>query len=162
MDPDQISESRIELLHPAIRQDVKDSIFILAERNIKIRIVQGLRTFEEQNSLYAQGRTLPGNIVTNAKGGESYHNYGLAIDFCIVEADGSISWDMNEKDSSGDIIPIWKQVTDLFGMKGFNWGGYWKFKDNPHLEKTFGFSFIQLQQKISAGRVDQNKYVLLT
>ncbi len=160
IDEDAVSLQRIELLHPAIIQDVKDSLFILSERNIKIRIVQGFRSFADQDKIYAQGRTLTGAIVSNAKGGESYHNYGLAIDFCIVHEDGSISWDMNEQDANH--IAIWKQVTDLFGMKGFAWGGVWKFKDNPHLEKTFGFTFIQLQQKISAGRVDANGFVLLT
>ena len=73
-----ISLHRANLLHPAIRQEVIDTIGKIENNNfpstIKIRIVQSLRTIEEQNELFAQGRTKPGKIVTNAKGGSSYHN----------------------------------------------------------------------------------------
>jgi len=77
---DAVTNSRILLLHPKIRQasinfinDVED------EFGIQLRIIQGYRTIDEQNLLYAQGRTLPGKKVTWVKGGYSYHNYGLAI-----------------------------------------------------------------------------------
>ena len=84
---DKITEERIKLLHPK----VKDEVFsIIEEANkllipgVEVRIVQGLRTIDEQNALYAQGRTKPGKKVTNAKGGQSYHNYGLAVDIYPV------------------------------------------------------------------------------
>ena len=62
----------------ALRRVVAD----LASQGVIVEIVQGLRTFAEQDALYAQGRTGPGAIVTQARGGESNHNYGLAADLC--------------------------------------------------------------------------------
>ena len=55
-------------------------------------VVQGRRTIAEQNSLYAQGRTAPGNIVTNAQGGSSAHNFGLAVDMVPIK-DNTLWWD---------------------------------------------------------------------
>lgn len=157
---DKSTQDKIALLHPSIRNEVADTIFNIGQKGVIIRIPQGFRSFEEQDALYAKGRTLPGPIVTNAKGGQSYHNYGLAIDFCLLHKDGTISWDMKE-DMNEDHINDWQEVIDAFGLKGFNSGMYWKFKDNPHLEKTFGYSFIQLLQKYNAGKVDEHKYVIL-
>jgi len=59
-----------------------------------LRFTHTLRTHAEQDKLYAQGRTVKGSIVTNARGGQSYHNYGLAIDICLLSKDGTkVSWD---------------------------------------------------------------------
>ncbi|MFB4163977.1 M15 family metallopeptidase [Alteribacillus sp. JSM 102045] len=59
------------------------------------------RFVEEQNNLFAQGRSEHGNVVTNAEGGESYHNYGLAIDFALENDNGEITWD-TEYDGNGN------------------------------------------------------------
>jgi hypothetical protein len=92
---------------------------------IQLRVAQALRTVAEQNELYAQGRTKPGKIVTNAKGGESNHNSGLAIDVFIVNCDRTI--DLNSK------VP--PDVVKIANEEGFEWGGDWKkFKDYPHFE----------------------------
>lgn len=138
---DAISYTRALELHPAIRTEVIDTITQLEmfsfPENVSIRIVQGLRTIETQNKLYAQGRTAPGKIVTNAKGGSSYHNYGLAIDFCILY-DGKLSWDLI-RDFDHDNVKDWQEVVNAFEAKGFEWGGEWKsLKDYPHIQKTFG------------------------
>jgi peptidoglycan L-alanyl-D-glutamate endopeptidase CwlK len=61
------------------------------KRESLIRVVQGLRSWTEQDALYAMGRTAPGKIVTNVKGGYSYHNYGMAVD-CVPSIHGSTSW----------------------------------------------------------------------
>src|SRR5205814_6706568 len=84
---DAISIQRANQLHPRLRDEVAsiiDAIELTWPPNMKVRIVQGLRTIDEQNALYAQGRTKDGQIVTNAKGGSSYHNYGLAFDFAVM------------------------------------------------------------------------------
>jgi len=86
------------------------------------RISQGLRTNEEQNALYAQGRTKKGNIVTKAKGGESWHNYGLAIDLCFINQDGSI--DFNVPERVGNMAKEFK----------LEWGAKWSFPDKPHFQ----------------------------
>ncbi|WP_348622996.1 M15 family metallopeptidase [Paenibacillus peoriae] len=108
---------------------------------VPIVITQGLRTIDEQNGLYAQGRTKPGQIVTNARGGYSYHNFGVAIDFALLLPDGkNVSWDM-KRDGDGDGIADWDEVVAEAKRIGWNWGGDWRsFKDYPHFEMTFGLS----------------------
>lgn len=144
---DAVSISRVRLLHPAIRDEVGELIGKVELNNsFVIRIVQGLRTIDEQNALYAQGRTKPGQIITNAKGGSSYHNYGLAIDFCILY-NGKISWDTNF-DEDKDGVKDWQEVVGMFKNNGYTWGGDWKtIVDNPHLEKTFGYNWRTLLDK---------------
>ncbi|WP_051424674.1 M15 family metallopeptidase [Paenibacillus graminis] len=109
-------------------------------------ITQGLRTIAKQDALYAQGRTKPGPIVTNARGGHSYHNYGLAIDFALLQPDGrNVSWDMN-RDGNGDRVADWKGVVQQAKALGFEWGGDWtSIKDYPHFQMTFGLVLSALR-----------------
>lgn len=154
---DATSLQRVNLLHPKVRQEVLQTISTLEDDHfppsVKVRIVQGLRTIDEQNALYAQGRTKAGHIVTNAKGGSSYHNYGTAIDFCILyDKDGNgsfeaLSWDLNY-DFDKDGIKDWQEVVKAFKAIGWEWGGDWKsITDSPHLQKTFGYTWKQLLDK---------------
>lgn len=156
---DTISLDRCKLLHPKVSQEVIDAI-TKAEQGfpatMKIRVVQGLRTIAEQNALYAKGRTAPGQKVTNAKGGSSYHNYGLAIDFAIMhDKDGNgsfeeLSWD-TALDFDRDGIIDWQEVVKQFETLGWQWGGTFRtFKDYPHIQKSFGYSVKQLLAKVNA------------
>jgi len=159
---DSVSLQRAQLLHPAIRQQVIDTITeIESKSQFVVRIVQGLRTVEEQDDLYAQGRTKPGPIVTKAKGGSSFHNYGLAIDFALLY-DGKLSWDLNT-DFDHDNVKDWQEVVDAFKAKGFSWGGEWKsLKDYPHLEKTFGLNWHDCFYKYAhSDFIDGTKYIRL-
>src|ERR1044072_99413 len=150
---DKKSIPRAAQLHPAVRDEVVvliDKVEAGFPPNIAVRIVQGLRTIEEQNALYAKGRTAPGSIVTNAKGGSSYHNYGLAIDFAIlIDKDGNgtydeLSWDI-KKDNDKDGIADWLEVVKVFESAGWEWGGKWaSIKDYPHVQKTFGHKWQTL------------------
>lgn len=147
MDP--VTSDRISLLHPAIGTEVYELISLadgLISKAITIRIVQGLRTFEEQDNLFAQGRTRPGKIITQAKAGQSFHNYGLAFDFCFLVNGKELNWD-TEKDFDGDQIPDWFEVVKVFEKEGYEWGGEWKFKDYPHLQKTFSHTWKDLLEK---------------
>lgn len=135
---DQISIERINSLHPIIRSEVL-GLYIQASslmpKGTIIRITQGFRSIAYQNSLYAQGRTTPGKIVTNAKGGRSYHNYGLAFDFCLIK-EGKVSW---------SVYQCWMDVVNTFKAAEYGWGGDFKsIRDYPHLEKTFGYTTQQL------------------
>jgi peptidoglycan L-alanyl-D-glutamate endopeptidase CwlK len=168
---DKVSEQRVALLHPSVRAEVK-KLIEQAElgfpASMAVRIVQGLRTIKEQNDLYAQGRTKPGKIVTNAKGGSSFHNYGLAIDFAILtDKDGNgtfedLSWDIkrdNDKDGTAD----WLEVVKAFEASGWEWGGKWSsIKDYPHLQKTFGFTWRELLQKHNLGDLKDGYVSLIT
>lgn len=146
---DKISYDRIEKLHPNLREEAKlilEEVEAALTGKGTIRITQGLRTIAEQNELYAQGRTKPGKIVTNAKGGSSYHNYGLAVDFVLL-VDGKISWDM-KSDWDGDKVADWMEVVKIFEKYGWEWGGNWKtLKDYPHFQKTFGYKIGDLKIK---------------
>lgn len=125
---DQISTVRLSLLHPKARDTFKTFIEQAETAlNTTLRITQGLRTIEEQNALYAQGRTKPGKVVTNAKGGSSYHNYGLAID--VVElVNGQPNWHF-------DYVQL-KPFADKLGIV---WGGTFRsIVDKPHFEISFG------------------------
>ncbi|MMZ43491.1 Peptidoglycan L-alanyl-D-glutamate endopeptidase CwlK precursor [compost metagenome] len=140
------SEKRVALLNPAVAAATRKLIENCYRRGVMITIVQGLRTIAEQNALYNQGRFgNPGPKVTNAKGGTSYHNYGLAIDFALLRPDGkNVSWNTKEdmdKDGKAD----WMEVVEEAKKLGFKWGGDFKsIVDMPHFEMSFGLSTKQL------------------
>lgn len=147
---DSISLERIEKLHPKIREEVKlivEAADKVLTGRAQVRIVQALRTFEEQNAFYAQGRTKPGPKVTKAKGGQSYHNYGLAVDFALLIDGKEISWN-TVKDYDEDSIADWMEVVKIFESHGYKWGK--AFNDLPHLEKSFGYSYKDLLKKYNA------------
>ena len=152
---DKYSIERIALLHPKARPIF--TAFIEECENtfgITLRITMGLRTIEQQNALYAQGRNgNSGKIVTDAKGGTSYHNYGLAIDLCeMVNNDTEVAWNYDMK----TLLPI--------ALKhGEEWGGTWiHIKDYPHFELRFGFKedCSDLLELVNQGKIDNNGYVI--
>jgi len=151
MDP--VNQKFIDKLHPSIRTAtmiaVTSAQAALTGR-AQPRITFGLRTFEEQQALYDQGRTKPGQKVTNAKPGQSYHNYGLAIDVALLIDGKELSWDTG-KDWDGDKQSDWMEVVAAFKKAGFAWGGDWRtFKDMPHFEMTFGHDWRELLAKHEA------------
>lgn len=163
---DKVTIERVAQLHPKIRDKFAagiDSAETKLGQYIAVRVVQGFRTFAEQGALYALGRTLKGSnakpghpmgdIVTKAKAGQGFHNYGLAIDFAILydkDKNGtfeSLSWDeVADLDRDGE--SDWREVVDVFKALGFEWGGDWKsIKDDPHIQFTFGYTWQQLLAK---------------
>jgi peptidoglycan L-alanyl-D-glutamate endopeptidase CwlK len=93
---------------------------------VTIRISEALRSWGEQDRLYAQGRTVPGAIRTNARGGESFHNFGLAFDIVLLDA-GRITWNARH--------PGWRIAGEIGTGLELMWGGSWKsIKDMPHFE----------------------------
>ena len=136
------NEKKVEKLHPKIRCSVRDFINDSErELGIKLIIVQGLRTYEEQNKLYAKGRTASGSIVTKAKGGQSNHNFGVAIDVFPLHEDGKLHMADDKKN-----IRLLKKVAPIGKRHGFKWGGDWtSFKDYPHFENMYGKTLSQLR-----------------
>jgi peptidoglycan LD-endopeptidase CwlK len=107
----------------------------------EMRITEAFRSKEEQDELYAKGRTTAGPKVTNAPGGKSMHNYGLAVDFALFTRDGKKAvWDTKsdfDKDGKAD----WMEVVEEAKKLGFAWGGDWKsMVDNPHFQMTAGLT----------------------
>ncbi|MEN4759530.1 M15 family metallopeptidase [Chryseobacterium sp. C39-AII1] len=135
---DKVTLQRIEKLHPYVREEVKQIIKECDKAltgRAKIRITQGWRSFEEQEKLYAIGRITSGKKVTNAKAGQSIHNYGFAVDMCLIIDGKTASWD-TAKDWDNDGIADWYECVKIFAKHGWDWGGNWKtFKDLPHFEK---------------------------
>ncbi len=158
---DKISEKRVALLHPKIKDEVKQLIEkaeSIVDDNLAIRVVQGLRTIDEQNKIFNQPHDGIDNdgdgkiderdeFVSKAKGGASYHNYGLAIDICWLfkQPDGTYKYDESKSWKTG---PNFFKVIKIFKEAGYTWGGDWKtIIDTPHFEKTFGLSWKQLYAK---------------
>lgn len=134
-----------EALHPVVQENKVELVDRAAEKGIAVVITDGHRSVSEQDMLYEQGRSEEGSIVTYAEGGESYHNYGLAIDFAIKTKDGRVVWDMNY-DGNNNGTSDWMEVVEVAEDLGFTWGGDWKnFKDYPHLQMDFGLTIRELQ-----------------
>jgi peptidoglycan L-alanyl-D-glutamate endopeptidase CwlK len=149
---DQVTLDRIKLLHPSLikeGEEIYKAICTALKGKAICRFAYTLRTNVEQDGLYAKGRTISGKIVTNAKGGYSYHNYGLAVDIVLLkdkDGNGSFetaSWETNV-DFDGDGVFDWIEVVNIFKSYGWEWGGDWKFTDNPHFQKTLGKNIQQL------------------
>lgn len=152
---------RINLLHPKVREEVLELYYTITRAltgRCYCRFAYTLRTFAEQDGLYAQGRTKPGRIVTNARGGYSYHNYGLAIDIVLIKDGKEAIWD-TKGDYDGDGRSDWQEVVTIFKQYGWEWGGDWRFVDAPHFQKTFGYSVKQLLDMKIKNKVDANGFV---
>jgi D-alanyl-D-alanine carboxypeptidase len=140
------STDQISTLHPKLRAialEAYNEAVAATPEGVHPIITQGYRTFAESDKLYAQGRTTPGDIVTNAPAGKSWHNYGLAVDFALV-INGNAEWNQND--------PNWMTVVDIFKKHGFTWGGNFPgtFKDYPHLEMQMGQTLSGLMAKHEA------------
>lgn len=137
------------LLFPEFRTRLDEFERLLAIEHLPFYLFMGLRSFKEQNDLYSQGRTKPGNIVTNARGGDSFHNYGLGADYVLdgqIEKPG-IQWSWETKaDLNADGRNDWMQMGELAERCGLKWGGRWKkFPDLPHVEFS-GFTIQELKE----------------
>lgn len=121
---DARSEKTIATLLPEVQPFARALVHKAAANGVTIKILSGLRTYDEQNALYAQGRTTPGNKVTNAKGGFSNHNFGIAFDVGVFEGTKYLGES-----------PKYKAVGVLGMELGLEWGGNWKtIVDQPHYQ----------------------------
>lgn len=147
---DKTTKDKITIAHPKVRKELEDIVEYINTNLLigeaKVRIISTLRTWKEQEELYAQGRTKPGPKVTNAKAGDSIHNYALAFDMVLIINGREASWDV-KKDWDKDKQSDWMEVVVYCKSKGWRWGGdFVSFVDMPHFEKTFGNSVKQLKE----------------
>ncbi|HVI07001.1 MAG TPA: M15 family metallopeptidase [Candidatus Binatia bacterium] len=91
-----------------------------------LQVAQALRTWSEQDALYAEGRTEPGKEVTKARGGWSAHNFGYAVDLVPEEIEpGQADWNLKH--------PVWQKMLQVAPTVGLAEGAQWRsFPDNPH------------------------------
>jgi peptidoglycan L-alanyl-D-glutamate endopeptidase CwlK len=147
---DEHTNTRINELHPNIRRDFAKAINEIENKHgLKVRLTDGYRSIEEQNNLYAKGRSEPGQIVTNAEGGQSYHNYGLAGDVVAIKN--------GQPDYSKSTYQ--KYIYPIFQKYGFKWGG--SFGDYPHFYKDYGYDWEELQAKVVNDQVYKKSYPLV-
>jgi peptidoglycan L-alanyl-D-glutamate endopeptidase CwlK len=147
---------RLAELHPKFAARVEKLLAHLESEGYPLLITQGLRTWEAQDKLYAQGRTAPGKIVTKARGGYSHHNFGLAVDLCpsFNAEDTEVrrgedigqgsSPDLPQRSSAPSALktteldwnvshPAWQKLLAAAPAFGLAEGARWRtFPDTPH------------------------------
>jgi len=132
-----INSRKIDDLHPLVQKKCLDFIHECKKQGIDVIITSTYRDGESQNALYAQGRTKPGKKVTNAKAGQSYHNWKVAFDFCPV-VNGKAQW---------DDLDTFTKCGEIAESLGLEWAGRWKsFKELAHCQYTGGLKLADFQE----------------
>lgn len=130
------SESKLVIIHPKLAAKIRqlDEMFQLEFAADPLAVIQGFRNYQDQAKLYAKGRTTPGEIVTNAPPGHSWHEFGLAVDVCPQSLLDQAGW---APDS-----PMWARIAAMGESLGLVSGSCWHNPDRPHLQLTgkFGVS----------------------
>lgn len=140
----QRNEKSIARLHPQVRGLIRRFINdVYIKHQVQLVIVQDYRTYAQQDALYAKGRTTSGSIVTNAKGGQSNHNFALAVDVFPLWDDGKLHMDAKSDKKN---IEILRKISSVGKSIGLEWGGDWKsIVDNPHFQLKTGKTMSQLR-----------------
>ncbi len=121
---DARSERAIATLLPEVQPLARALVEKAASHGIRIKVISGTRSYEEQDALYAQGRTRPGQVVTKARGGFSNHNFGMAFDIGVFEGNRYLPES-----------PKYKAIGALGMELGLEWGGNWRtLVDEPHFQ----------------------------
>lgn len=135
-----INSRNIDDLHPKVAAMCRAFLDECKKQGIDVIVTSTYRDHASQDALYAQGRSLPGRIVTNAKGGQSWHNWRLAFDVVPLRA-GKPVWG-----STGADLDLWKRVGAIGENVGLEWAGRWvRMREYPHFQWTGGMSIADLQ-----------------
>jgi peptidoglycan L-alanyl-D-glutamate endopeptidase CwlK len=134
-----INSRDIHELRPEVQTLAYKFIDKCKAAGIDVLITSTYRDFESQNELYAQGRTKPGKKVTNAKAGQSLHNFKVAIDFLPI-VNGKANWnDLN----------LFKKCGEIAESLGFEWAGRWTtMKEYAHIQYTGGKKLSDFQREM--------------
>lgn len=138
-------------LHPIFQVKVRNLLIAARKSGLKVGIHCGLRTLEQQKALYDQGRDATGKVVdkskvvTNAKPGFSWHQYGLSVDIVMDASDRpglQPTW-KDFVDANGDKVNDWTTLGQLGEACGLVWGGnFSNIVDAPHFQYTKGLADI--------------------
>jgi len=144
---DAATESRIHTLHPIAQKLARRTLKLIRNAGINARIISGTRSYAEQNQLFRKGRYgNKGPIVTNARGGQSNHNFGIAWDIGIFDQKGKYL----------DNSPLYAEAGHKVmsaKIPGLEWGGNWtSFKDLPHYQVTTDLSISDVRTRFEAGK----------
>lgn len=133
------NEKMIAELDPEFQPQVREILAMGEKFNVIVAIKSGHRSIEEQEAAYAQGRTKPGKIVTQVRGGDSWHNHRRAVDLIAIDPDtgGRIFGDKS--------IPILTALARQIQARHpeIVWGGVWDLKDYPHFESHKNLTIAQ-------------------
>lgn len=132
-------------LQPQVRAMAEQLLAQCAAAGIPLTVTFTRRSMATQAALYAQGRTCAGCIVTNARPGHSFHNFGLALDVVPTELLRLPRWgDTPAHQAHTDAL--WAKVGTIGKALGFRWGGeFITIRDRPHFEWSGGLSLAQLR-----------------
>lgn len=140
-----ISSRDLKDLNPAVAIKARNFIAQCADAGIDLLVTSTYRDWDSQKALYAQGRTTPGAVVTNAQAGQSFHNYCCALDVVPLRA-GKCVWSTSD--------PIWQQVGAIGKACGLEWAWEWpSFKEMAHFQDTGGKTIKQLYSEYLAAEV---------
>lgn len=147
-----INSRSLDDLHPAVRRRAADFLSRCALAGIEVIVTSTYRDHEAQAELYARGRTAPGRRVTNARPGESWHNWRLAFDVVPLRH-GKCVWgtagdgiDDDPTDDDTDDLELWQRVGEIGEACGLEWAGRWtSFKEFPHFQFTNGWPLGDIQ-----------------
>lgn len=150
-DPTRSSRNIDDLIMP-VKKMALDHVHGCKLVGIDLLITCTYRTPQDQNILYAQGRTTPGRIVTNARAGESMHQYRVAYD-CVPMRGGKPVWgtkgdglDDDPTDDDKDDLELWQRMAEIGKKLGLEWAGDWrKFREFPHFQFTGGLTLADFQ-----------------
>lgn len=127
----------------------------MAKHSVTVEVISGLRSWAAQAALFAQGRTKPGPIVTKARPGSSWHNYGLAIDLGLFKS--GIYLD-DKQPSLAD--KLYAEIGAIAARHNIEWAGTWKsFTETPHFQVTFNKTLAELRAKLPSVNYDVNKLI---
>lgn len=154
---DAVTTARLQLLYPPLAAKLTNVFTQMESEGEESRLTQGLRSWSEQDALYAQGRTTPGPecahngvafpigtcskhplglTVTNCKGGCSYHNFGLAGDGVPSKFGPGTAYEPDWNPNH----PAWKRMEEIAVSQGLAIGAAWRsYPDAPHMQLTGRF-----------------------
>lgn len=140
---DARTESNINTLLPAAQEKAREFMAACIEAGISLKIICGTRTYDEQNELYAHGRTKDGPIVTKARGGYSWHNFGIAWDIGIFDGIRYI-----------EESPLYAKAGEIGKRLGIEWGGDWtSIQDEPHFQLKIGLTLAECRERVIKGEM---------
>lgn len=154
----------LSALEPSTREMVEKGLEEIKAQGLDVLIICTYRSWDEQAAEYAKGRTAPGPIVTNAKPGQSWHQWGRAIDFVPRRNGKTLVWgirgnglDQDPSDDATDDLELWQRCAACYKMAGLEWAGDWtQFREFPHVQNTGGLSTRLLMQKYPKGLTPGN------
>ena len=143
-----IDSRKLEDLHPVVESLARRHIASLEAVGIRTLVTSTFRDFAAQDALYAQGRTKPGKKVTNARGGQSWHNYGLAYDIYPMILGKPVWGTRSPSDRK-----LWDQVGLTGEAIGLEWSGRWtKFPEMAHFQFRDGATLGNMVARTAGGQ----------